>query len=299
VSKLPSWQLKTRVLLGSGVLLAVALCFFVVGAAFCAATLHVRRRTGAKPDGAAMAQIIAPDNTKLKAWWFQAGDSNRGCVMVLHGISDSKASSSGFAPLFLKHGYSVLAPDSRAHGESGGEFVTYGLLEKYDVIAWAHWMKGLGCQRVYGLGESLGASVLIQAISVEPVFNAVVAESPFADLQHMGEYRVQQMIPLPPVLSGPIASMVVESGLLYARLFYKLDFRLVSPAGSLRNSSTPVFLIHGVDDRRTPPAESRSLAAARPLKTTLWLVPGGGHTNASAIAPARFRQMVLGFFGEN
>ena len=36
--------------------------------------------------------------------------------------------------MFLEEGYSVLLPDSRGHGTSGGELVTYGLLEKRDVL---------------------------------------------------------------------------------------------------------------------------------------------------------------------
>src|SRR6185295_3975118 len=102
---------------------------------------------------------------------------------LLHGISDSRLGVTGFAPMFVPERYSVLAPDSRGHGRSGGEFVTYGLLEKYDVLAWAHWMRREGCERIYGLGESLGASILIQAAAVEPVFRAIVAECPFADLR--------------------------------------------------------------------------------------------------------------------
>ena len=42
---------------------------------------------------------------------------------------------------------------------SGGQFVTYGLLEKYDIIDWANWMKRAGCHNLYALGESLGAPV--------------------------------------------------------------------------------------------------------------------------------------------
>ena len=102
---------------------------------------------------------------------------------MLHGIVDSRAGSIGFAPMFLNEGYAVLLPDSRAHGASEGQFVTYGLLEKYDVIAWADWMKGTGCHSLYGFGESLGASILIQAAAVKPAFAAIVAESPYADLE--------------------------------------------------------------------------------------------------------------------
>ncbi len=50
--------------------------------------------------------------------------------------------------MFVTQGYSVLAPDSRVQGESGGEFVTYGLLEKFDVMAWAHWLQRQKCQRI-------------------------------------------------------------------------------------------------------------------------------------------------------
>ena len=66
--------------------------------------------------------------------------------MVLHGIGDSRQGSAGFAPLFLDQGYSVLLPDSRGHGASGGELVTYGLWEKYDVLDWARWLRQHDCQ---------------------------------------------------------------------------------------------------------------------------------------------------------
>ena len=46
---------------------------------------------------------------------------------------------------------------------------------------------------MYGLGESLGASILIQATAREPVFRAIVAECPFADLRAIAEFRVPQV----------------------------------------------------------------------------------------------------------
>jgi fermentation-respiration switch protein FrsA (DUF1100 family) len=120
---------------------------------------------------------------------------------VLHGIGDSRVGSAGFAPIFLQDGYSVLLPDSRGHGASEGKFVTYGLLEKHDTLAWAEWMRRAGCVKLYGLGESLGAAVLIQTVAIRPVFAAIVAECAFADLREIAEYRVRSMLPLP----GPIA----------------------------------------------------------------------------------------------
>lgn len=157
-----------KLLIALAVSLAAALCFVALGAGFCAATLHVAGRRGAAPPNAENIEVVANDKVKLRGWWLRPTMQNGNCVMVLHGIADSCAGSAGFAPMFLTQGYSVLVPDSRAHGESGGEFVTYGLLEKYDVIVWAYWMSSQGCHKVYGLGPA----------AVESIFAAIVAECP-------------------------------------------------------------------------------------------------------------------------
>lgn len=268
--------------------------YFAAGALFCTATLHVPRRPSLTPAGAQDIAIAAPDHAALRAWWFPAGQSNGNCVIVLHGIGDSRAGSAGFAPTFLHEGYSVLAPDSRAHGASEGKFVTYGLLERYDVIAWTHRMRSLGCRKLYGLGESLGASILIQAAAVEPVFSAIVAESPYADLREIAEYRVHQITRLP----DAAAKAVVSSAVLYARCVDGLNLAAVSPVRDIAREATPVLLIHGLADRRTPASNSQELWRANP-RNALWLIPNGDHVNASSVAPEQFRRRVLEWFQDH
>jgi hypothetical protein len=296
---IPDWEhgliRSKKALLALAMSLAGAICFVVVGAGFCAATLHVPRRVGAAPPNAVNVEVVANDKVKLRAWWLQPATPNGNCVMVLHGIADSRVGSAGFAPIFLAQGYAVLVPDSRAHGESGGEFVTYGLAEKYDVIIWARWMKSQGCHRIYGLGESLGASILIQAAAVEPVFAAIAAECAYADLREMAEYRMRQFLQLPGFIAVPAAKLVVTSGMLYADLVDGLDFRQVSPVNSISRAATPILLIHGLEDFRTPPSQSQKLAAANP-RDPLWLVPKARHIGAYAAAPEEFRDRVLSWF---
>jgi dipeptidyl aminopeptidase/acylaminoacyl peptidase len=200
--------------------------------------------------------------------------------------------------MFLNEGYAVLLPDSRAHGASGGQFVTYGLMEKYDVIAWADWMKRAGCHNLYALGESLGASILIQAAAIQPAFAAIVAECPYADLRETAEYRVRQMLGLPDFVAGPAAKMVVSSGLLYANWVDGLNLQQVSPLSAITHASTPILLIHGLNDVRTPPSNSEKLARANP-RDPLWLVPKASHTGASAAEPDEFRKRVLTWFREH
>ncbi len=255
-------RLKYPLIAGAAVSVgALVFIIIIVGAGFCAVALHVPRSVAPAPPDTETVEIAARDNAKLSAWWLRPVKQKGNCGSVR------------FAPMFLEKGYAVLVPDSRAHGASGGDFVTYGLLERHDVISWAHWMNAEGCGKIYGLGESLGASILIQAAVVEPSLAAIVAECPFAYLRETVECRVRRMSKLPAYIGSPLAKLVVSCGALYANLSDGLDFRRVSPANSIRHSSTPILLIHGLNDSRTPPSNSKMLAAANPGDPR-WLVPG-------------------------
>jgi pimeloyl-ACP methyl ester carboxylesterase len=83
--------------------------------------------------------------------------------------------------------------------------------------------------------------------------------------------------------------------MFYANLVDGLDFRQVSPVNSISHTATPILLIHGLADSRTPPSQSQKLAAANP-RDTLWLVPNANHTGALAAAPDEFRRRVLSWF---
>jgi uncharacterized protein len=116
-------------------------------------------------------QISAFDNTLLRAWYIQPQHNNGDVVILLHGLGDNRLGMQGYAEIFLDRGYSVLMPDARAHGLSGGIYPTYGLLERDDVRRWFEWIERehhAGC--IFGFGESMGAAQLLQALDSEPKF---------------------------------------------------------------------------------------------------------------------------------
>ena len=266
----------------------------LIDVVFCDFTLHVRRQPiGDKPNGFADTTIQSRDGLRLSGWFARPSGvfDNGNCVVVLHGIGDSRRGAAGFAPLFLNAGYSVLMPDSRAHGESGGNVVTYGVLEKHDVVRWAKWARTQGCRKMFGLGESLGGAVLLEAAALEH-FEAIVAECAYSDLRSIARYRIRQMTGLRPSIGGPV---ILETSLIFARFGYGVNLADGSPLESIRTLQTPVLLIHGLDDDRTPYYHSQRLALANPA-AQLWLVPLAGHTGAYTAAPAEFRRRVLGWF---
>ena len=218
--------------------------------------------------------------------------------MILHGIGDSRLGAAGFAPIFLARGYDVLLPDSRGHGASEGEIVTFGVREKYDVLAWVRWMRDEGCTDLYALGESLGAAVLIQTIGLKPVFRAIVAECAYTDLRTIAIYRVREHLSLPKWLSGVVAEVVVTGGLVYARARYGVNLAEASPLASVKKAKTPILLIHGMNDTETPSFHSSRLAETS-SSAVLWLVPKADHTRANAVAPREFQQRVQDWFAQH
>lgn len=243
------------------------------------------------------AEIEAADGVLLKAAWVPVAGSTR-CVIVLHGVGDSHAGALGFAPMFVEAGYSALAPDSRAHGWSGGERVSFGVKEADDLLLWVRWLRaqnwGQSCEKLYALGESMGAAVLIQAAAKQAVFAAIVAECSFSDFRTIGSYRVQQIVGAPLLVAKPL----VWTAALLARLLYGLDLNLASPVESARRLTTPLLLIHGLEDTNIPPSHTRAIAAAQP-HAAVWLVAGAGHVDAYRAAPKEFRQRVLSWFQQH
>lgn len=278
--------------------------FLAASAVFGHLNLHLPRRLPGTLDSARRlypdatwkaVTIMAKDGAALEGWFGQTRERSGRCVVLLHGITDTRSGPLGFAPMFLDNRYDVLLPDSRGHGASGGDLVTYGLLEKDDLLGWVRWVRQAGCRSVYALGESLGAAILLETAGREPVFRAVIAECAFADLQSIAQHRLVGMLPMPGPLAQWSAGAVVSGAMWYARLRYGLHLDQASPATAIARSKTPTFLIHGLADNKTPPTHAQRLARANP-DALLWLVPGAGHTAAARTDPAAFQARVLQFF---
>jgi hypothetical protein len=238
--------------------------------------------------------VAARDGTALRAWYYTPDQPNNKAIILFHGVGSSRADMVALGNLFLKNGYSVLEPDLRGHGESGG-IATYGVLEAGDTSAWVDWMeKTAHPSGVYGFGASLGASVLLASLEHETRFRAVVAESPYFDFRSVADERIARMLP-----TGTkwVARPFVESGMIWARLHDGVDLRQASPAEGIKSTATPILLIHGLLDDRTSPDNSRRLAAMQPA-AQLWLVPGSYHADAWATAQGAFESRVLAWFRE-
>ncbi|MCS7023819.1 MAG: alpha/beta fold hydrolase [Bryobacteraceae bacterium] len=242
------------------------------------------------------AEVLSTDGARLKGWYFPA--SGPDAVILLHGVADSRRGMSSYARMLLQNGYSVLVPDSRGHGESGGEPLSYGWRERHDVVRWVDWLEQRCHPRgIFGLGVSMGAAILLQTLPLEPRIRAAVAEAPFVTFREVAYHRLAQASGLPGPLSFALSTILVEQAFLYTKIRFGIDLAAVSPRKAVIESATPVLFIHGLQDTNIPPAHSVELARLRGSK--LWLAPGAQHVQVLAVAPAEYQRRVLEHFAQS
>jgi dipeptidyl aminopeptidase/acylaminoacyl peptidase len=244
--------------------------------------------------------VTAADSTVLKGWYIHPKKFNGDTVVLTHGITDNREGVAGYGVLFLEHGYAVLLPDARAHGESGGQFATYGLKEAGDLHEWVSWLYAHDPpQCVYGFGESYGAALVLQSLAAEPRYCAVAVEDAFSTAREMSYERVSGPLHMGSWFGKTFGRPGIALGVLYARARYGIDLLRPSPLEAVTHSSVPVLLIHGIDDRTISPRHSVILAHAAPDHVKLWLVPQARHTGAWNVAHQEFETRVLGWFGKH
>jgi pimeloyl-ACP methyl ester carboxylesterase len=232
------------------------------------ALLHPIRRSPGPPPALPHEPIAAgSDGILLEGWRFPARAPARGVTLVyLHGIGDDRVSGTWLAERFTARGLDVVAFDGRAHGASGGEACTCGVLERRDL---SRVLDAAGARSAVLLGVSLGAAVALQAAPEDPRVAAVVAVAPFSDLETVARERAPWFASARQVNEA----LAMEGGFRVAD---------ASPVRAAERIGVPVLLVHGADDRETPPAHSRRIAARLRGPHVLRVVEGAGHGDALA-----------------
>lgn len=243
--------------------------------------------------------IAASDGVVLHGWHLAPSRDTvtvpGAAVLLLHGIGSTRHGTLPVAGLLLAHGYQVLLVDLRAHGESGGDLVTFGARETDDTRRWLAWMTRTlapGCLYLYG--GSLGAGIALQARDT-PGLCGVVAESPFASAREITYDRLGQHVGTGAWLGRTLLRPAIESGILYARLVLAVNLDSASALAAMARDGAPVLLVHGTADTNIPVRHTTQLAGASRGPVVTWLMPGGGHTGALRLDPAGFRLRVIGF----
>lgn len=243
------------------------------------AFLYPHRRHVEQLPGRAFEDVqIKSDGVILKGWLFRSESPSRGTIIYLHGSSENRVSGLSIVDYYQPKGFDVLIYDSRAHGESTGEFCTYGYYEKQDL---KRIIDSVSNHPIILGGVSLGAAVSLQSAAEDNRIKSVISIATFADLKSLTEERS------PFFVSRKNMEDIINIAEKWAQ--FKVDD--VSPLLAAPNIQASVLLIHGEKDSEISVAHSRKVYDALIGMKRLIIVPNAGHNDA--ITPSVWKEIDL------
>lgn len=227
--------------------------------------------------------FVTSDGVKIRGWLIESEKANAS-VIIGHGYPFDKGNILHVGK-FLYPDYNLLFYDHRYFGESEGKITTVGMREVEDVKAAIKFVKErFGKEEAIALyGFSLSASAMIGA---KEEVNAIVADSPYADLDKMIKHVY--------FMFGPLKFPFVITTNLLSKIFFSRWPREVSPALAVRDLNVPILLIHGERDSQIPVENAYALKESNP-NIELWIVKGAEHGHSHFLYKNEYERRVKEF----
>ena len=236
--------------------------------------------------------IYSRDGLKLTAHWYPAQDAKRTIVLVHGWRSAWYRDFAGIAEDLHDGGANLLFIEQRAHGESEGEYISYGLMERYDVADWACRAAEFAGSALpmYLFGVSMGASTVMMASALHPAgVVAVVEDCGYTSAYTMFTEQLEKIFGLPEFPVMPCVDLVSR---------FKMGCALsdANPLESVRRASLPMLFIHGDGDQLVPYGMMQELYdASSATKKEALTVIGAGHASSKAADPEKYFQKIFSF----
>ena len=236
--------------------------------------------------------ITSHDGLRLAARYYHRNDSAP-VKIEFHGYrSAATRDFSGANELDVLTGCNVLLVDQRAHGLSDGTFITFGILERFDVVSWADYIVDRFGPDVKILlsGVSMGAATVLMAsdLDLPPNVKGIIADcgysSPKAILKKV--CRVDMHLP---------ADLLYPFCRLAAKWLCKCDIEATSAVEAVKNCKVPIFIVHGTDDRYVPCSMAHEIKAAAGDMAELHLFEGSGHVLSYMDDTPRYHKLARAF----
>jgi alpha-beta hydrolase superfamily lysophospholipase len=271
--------------------LVALVVFVVVAIASSVATQHIApapsRVGNPPPDLECEPVTITSDSGAEIAGWHLPADGKGGVIVLAHSIRGSRLSLVNRARVFHGAGYSVVLIDLGAHGESSGDYITFGHLEQHDVRAAVDFAKSRHPGEPVAVdGSSLGGAAALLASPLG--IDALVVEAVYPTIEEAVENRTHMRV-------GPLAPLAAAILLWQFERRLGFEARNLSPIDKIASAGCPVLVLAGDQDLHTTLDQTRQLYGQAREPKELHIFEGAAHTDLERYDPERFRDVTLRF----
>lgn len=231
--------------------------------------------------------VVSEDGLTLHANYFPQGEEKK-IVVCFHGYSsESMKEYLAISDYYLKKGYSLLLVDERAHGESDGEYIGFGCLDRQDALCWLDWLIGNCGEDVEILmhGTSMGGSTVLMASGLElpPQVKGIISDCGFTSAGDILAHVMRTIYHLPAYPVIPITNVINKF-----RAGYGINE--CNAACEVRKATVPILMIHGDADTFVPLSMCEKIYENIASPKQKLIVEGAGHIESYYKDTAAYEQ---------
>jgi len=235
--------------------------------------------------------ITSHDGLKLTGRYYHVADGAP-LEIQCHGYKGNALRDfSGAKRIAKAADRNVLLINQRCHGGSEGKTITFGILERKDVLGWIRYANNrFGNVPILLSGVSMGAATVLMAAGMDLPENVkgIIADCPYDAPSNIIKKVLGQDMGMPVKFVYPLIRL---GGMLYGKFNLGAD----SPVEAVKKAQVPILLIHGDEDRFVPHSMSRNIHAAAPEKIEFHTIPGAGHALNYVTNPEGYTEIVNNF----
>lgn len=239
-------------------------------------------------------EISAHDGVKLVGHYYPS-EQNKRTIIAMHGWRSSwNFDFCVILDFWHDMGCNVLMCEQRGHKNSGGDYVGFGLIERYDVQTWANWVSKNKSDTtpIYLCGASMGATSVLMASALPMPDNVrgIIADSGFTSPAEIWEHVARKNLHIPyNKINSSLASKMCHGKI-------SMNADEYSTIDAMKENKLPVMFIHGANDNFVPIEMTYRNYAACEAPKKLCISPQADHVMTYLFDKEQYERTVTEFW---
>lgn len=238
-------------------------------------------------------EIVSCDGINLVGHFSPCENAKR-IIIAFHGWRSSWNYDYGMiADFWHSSGCSVLYAEQRGQSQSGGDFMGFGLTERYDCADWADWAVSRFGESIpiYLAGVSMGAATVLMAsnLILPKSVCGIMADCGFTSPKAIWKHIARKNLHISYGMRGVMVDAMCRKRINMGADGY-------SAKEALKNTDIPVLFIHGTDDTFVPIEMTYENYKACASPKRLLVVPGADHAMSYYTNKAEYEKAELEFW---
>lgn len=237
--------------------------------------------------------VQSDDGLKLHAVLLKNEHASKKTVICFHGYTSCSTNDYvSLSKFYYEQGFNVLMVDGRAHGQSEGKYIGFGVLDRKDALRWIDYTINVfgGDSIIFLHGISMGASTVLMAsgLNLPKNVKTIVADCGFTSAYDVFSHILKRDYHIP---KFPIMNLTD----LLTKSFAGYGYKDVSTIDAVAKTNVPIIFIHGDKDDFVPTYMSEKNYEACASDKQLLIVNGADHAEAYYVNQQAYEKAITTF----